>query len=192
MLESLLAPKWIILCVFVASAIYVHYRGRVRHGFFRQLTDHSSVIAPYNVLMYAFSAVPNKPYIDVAAFPELAPLREHWETIRDEGLALFESGHIRAAAKYNDIGFHSLFRGGYTRFYVKWYDDPPPSAKRASPSSRIVSQCSRSGASSGTAATSMYGSFGTAENAYISTLYGAITDEWSVSWRKKPCRTRPR
>ena len=133
MLESLLAPKWIILCVFIASAVYVHYRGRVRHGFFRQLTDHSSLIAPYNVLMYAFSAVPNKPFTDVSAFPELAPLQEHWETIRDEGLALFADGHIRAAARYNDIGFHSLFRGGYTRFYVKWYDDPPPSAKTLCP-----------------------------------------------------------
>jgi beta-hydroxylase len=133
MLESLLAPKWIVLCVFVASAVYVHYRGRVRHGFFRQLTDHSSLIAPYNVLMYACSAVPNKPYIGIDTFPELAPLRQNWQVIRDEGLSLFEGGLIRAAAGHNDIGFHSLFRGGYKRFYVKWYDEPPPSAKALCP-----------------------------------------------------------
>jgi len=130
---SLAALKWIVLGVFVASAVYVHYRGRVRHGFFRQLTDHSSLIAPYNVLMYAFSAVPNKPFVDIDTFPELAPLRENWQTIRDEGQALFADGHIRAAAKYNDIGFHSLFRGGYKRFFVKWYDEPPPSAKALCP-----------------------------------------------------------
>ena len=46
-----------------------------------------SLLAPYNVLLYAFSAVPNKPFPDISAFPELAPLREHWETIRDEGQA---------------------------------------------------------------------------------------------------------
>jgi beta-hydroxylase len=133
MLESLLAPKWIVLCAFIAAAVYVHFRGRVRHGFFRQLTDHSSLIAPYNVLMYACSAVPNRPFVDVAAFPELAPLRENWRAIRDEGLALLEDGYIRAPAKHNDIGFHSFFRGGYTRFYLKWYDEPPPSAKALCP-----------------------------------------------------------
>jgi hypothetical protein len=53
---NLLAPKFIVLYVFVVSAMYVHYRGRVRHGFLRQLTDHSSLMAPYNALMYLFSA----------------------------------------------------------------------------------------------------------------------------------------
>jgi hypothetical protein len=33
---------------------------------------------------------------------------------------------------------------------------------------------------------------GTAENAYISTLYGAVTVEWSLNWRKKRWRTWPR
>src|SRR5213080_4166704 len=107
MLENLLAPKFIVLYVFVASAMYVHYRGRVRHGFMRQLTDHSSLMAPYNALMYLFSAVPNRPYVDVAQFPELDVLRQHWQTIRDEALSLFDEGHIRAAATYNDIGFNS-------------------------------------------------------------------------------------
>ncbi|MGE5169775.1 MAG: lipid A hydroxylase LpxO, partial [Rudaea sp.] len=43
MLATLLAPKFIVLYVFIASAMYVHYRGRVRHGFFRQLSDHSTL-----------------------------------------------------------------------------------------------------------------------------------------------------
>jgi aspartyl/asparaginyl beta-hydroxylase (cupin superfamily) len=50
MLESLLAPQFIALYCLVAAAVYVHYRGRVRHGFRRQLTDHSSLMAPYNAL----------------------------------------------------------------------------------------------------------------------------------------------
>ena len=133
MLETLLAPKFVVLYVFVASGIYVHHRGRVRHGFLRQLTDHSSLMAPYNALMYLFSAVPNRPYVDVARFPELAPLARNWRTIRDEALRLFDEGRIRAAATYNDIGFNSFFRTGWKRFYVKWYDEPLPSAQALCP-----------------------------------------------------------
>jgi beta-hydroxylase len=133
MLATLLAPKFIVLYLFIASAVYVHYRGRVRHGFFRQLTDHSSLMAPYNALMYLFSAVPNKPYVEVARFPELAPLSANWQAIREEALALFEGGRIRAAATYNDLGFNSFFKTGWKRFYVKWYDEPLPSAKALCP-----------------------------------------------------------
>lgn len=133
MLSTLLAPRFVILYLFVVCALYVHFRGRVRHGFFRQLTDHSTILAPYNALMYLFSAVPNRPYVDVRDFPELACLRENWQAIRDEALSLFDEGHIRAAAKYNDIGFNSFFRTGWKRFYVKWYDDALPSAKALCP-----------------------------------------------------------
>jgi beta-hydroxylase len=133
MLEQLLAPKWIILGIFIASAICIHYRGRVRHSFLRQLTDHSTLLAPFNVIMYACSKVPNKPFVDAAAFPQLAPLRENWQTIRDEGIALLSDGHIRASTGHNDIGFHSFFKVGYKRFYVKWYGEPPPSARRFAP-----------------------------------------------------------
>jgi beta-hydroxylase len=113
MLATLLAPKFIVLYLFIASAVYVHYRGRVRHSFFRQLTDHSSLMAPYNALMYLFSAVPNRPYIDVGRFPALAPLSEHWKEIRAEALQLFDEGRIRAAATYNDLGFNSFFKTGW-------------------------------------------------------------------------------
>ena len=66
------------------------------------------------------------------------------------------------------------------------------SSSSITPSSRIVCQLSRSRASSGKYPTSTNGRLGTAENMYISVLYGAISDEWSVSWRKKRWRTRPR
>ena len=127
-LHALWSPKWLVAAVFVASAVYIHHRGRVRHGFMRQLTDHSSLMAPYNVIMYAFSKVPNTPFVGLEAFPELAPLQQNWQVIRDEAVALFGSGHIRAPTAHNDIGFHSFFKSGYKRFYVKWYDQPPPSA----------------------------------------------------------------
>ena len=133
MLSALLAPKFVLLYVYIASAVYVHYRGRVRHGFFRQVTDHSTLMAPYNALMYLFSAVPNRPYVEISGFPELAPLAENWQTIRREAQQLLDSGRIRSAATYNDLGFNSFFKTGWKRFYVKWYDEPLPSAKSLCP-----------------------------------------------------------
>jgi len=132
-LLELVSPKLLILYAFAASGAYVHYRGRERHGFVRQLTDHSTFMAPYNVLMYAFSAVPNRPFVDVNRFPELKKLADNWHVMRDEALALQDSGHIRAANGYTDLGFNSFFRRGWTRFYVKWYDAPLPSAHALCP-----------------------------------------------------------
>jgi len=140
---NLLAPKFIALYVFIVTAVVVHYRGRVRHGFLRQVTDHSTIMAPYNALMYLFSAVPNRPYIDVTRFPELAPLKDNWKIIRDEALSLFDEGHIRAAETYNDLGFNSFFKTGWKRFYVKWYDEPVPSAKALCPKTVALVQSIR-------------------------------------------------
>ena len=115
-------------------ALFVHFRGRVRHKFHRQLTDHSTIIAPYNAIMYGFSAVPNQPVRRRRrAFPSCKPLQDNWQMIRDEAIKLFDEGHIRAAAKYNDLGFNSFFRRGWKRFYLKWYDAPLPSAHGAVP-----------------------------------------------------------
>lgn len=126
-------PKYLVVLLFASTALYVHLRGRVRHSVARQLTDHSTVMAPYNTLMYLFSAVPARPFIDASQFPELKPLEVNWQTIRDEGLRLFDEGYIRAASKYNDLGFNSFFKSGWKRFYLKWYDDFLPSARELCP-----------------------------------------------------------
>ena len=126
-------PRFLVLLTFIVSGAVVHYRGRVRHKLSRQLLDHSTIMAPYNALMYLFSAVPNKPFIDMKHFPELEPLRDNWEMIRDEAMQLFDEGYIRAAAKYNDLGFNSFFRTGWKRFYLKWYGDFLPSAETLCP-----------------------------------------------------------
>lgn len=120
--------KWFILALFVVTAAYVHYRGRVRHKFFRQALDHSTFFAPLNTFMYAFSTVPNTPYIDLAQFPQLQVLKDHWQEIRTEAVALFGDGKIKPSAQYNDAGFNSFFKTGWGRFYLKWYDEPQPSA----------------------------------------------------------------
>ncbi|WP_144153147.1 aspartyl/asparaginyl beta-hydroxylase domain-containing protein [Paraburkholderia sp. BCC1885] len=126
--------RWGILLLFVFCAVFMHWRGRVRHGsFFRQLTDHSTLTAPLNCFAYLFSSVPNTPYISPQHFPELALLKSEWRVFREEALALAEASRIRAAGAYNDIGFNSFFRTGWRRFYLKWYDHPHPSAQALCP-----------------------------------------------------------
>ena len=98
-MAEVFAPKFIILYLYILSAVYIHFRGKVRYKFLRQLTDQSTVLAPYNALIYLFSAVPNKPILDVNQFPELALLRENWETIRDEALELYEEA-IKTEGRY--------------------------------------------------------------------------------------------
>ena len=121
-------PQSIAAMALVLCAYLVHFRGRVRLRFARQLTDHSTLIAPFNGLVYLFSRTPNRPFLDADAFPELAPLKAHWEAIRDEGLRLMQNGQVRAATGHNDVGFHTFFKRGWKRFYLKWYGDPPASA----------------------------------------------------------------
>jgi beta-hydroxylase len=125
--------KLALVLSFVAAALYVHLRGSARLSFRRQITDHSTFLAPYNVLIYLFSAVPVKPILDVNEFAELAPLRDNWATIRDEAVRLGEVGHIRASTDYDDLGFNTFFRKGWKRFYLKWYGDALPSAKALCP-----------------------------------------------------------
>jgi len=133
MFESLFTARNVILGLFLATLVYVQLRGRVRHKFSRLVADHANLMAPYNTLMYLFTAVPAKPYADVRRFPELEILASQWQTIREEALRLFDEGYIRAAAKHNDIGFNSFFRTGWKRFYLKWYGDFLPSAAALCP-----------------------------------------------------------
>ena len=133
MLAELFAGKFLVLYAYLASAMWVHWRGRERHKFTRQLTDHSTFLAPINCFMYAFSAVPNRPILNAHDFPELGVLRENWTLLREEALRLSDQGSIKASEKYDDLGFNSFFRRGWKRFYLKWYGDPLPSARALCP-----------------------------------------------------------
>lgn len=133
--------RWAFLIFFLTCATYTHFRGRARHGsFFRQIFDHSTFTAPINCFAYLFSKVPNTPYVSPAAFTELAILRANWRVFREEALALEDAKRIQAAEKYNDIGFNSFFRTGWKRFYLKWYDEPHPSASALCPRSVEILQ----------------------------------------------------
>ncbi len=125
--------KSLVLLSYFFSIAYTHFRGSKRLSFLRQLTDHSSLLAPVNGLMYLFSAVPRTPYLDLNYFPELKTLRDNWTIIRDEAANLYKEGYIAASEKHDDIGFNSFFRRGWKRFYLKWYQDPLPSARAFCP-----------------------------------------------------------
>ena len=127
--------RWVAFGALLASAAFVHFRGRVRLKFARQVTDHSTFTAPYNSLVYLFSRAPNRPYQDVEDFPDLRVLRDNWRVFRGEGLALLRRGGIREATGPNDVGFHTFFKRGWKRFYLKWYGDPQPSALALCPRS---------------------------------------------------------
>jgi beta-hydroxylase len=132
----ILTPRLIILLLlllFASCVLLVHLRGRARLRFDRQLVDHSAIFAPYNLLMYAFSAVPARPILDRRGFPQLDLLQANWQTIRDEALHLFDEGYIRAAEKHNDASFNSFFKQGWKRFYLKWYGEPLASAEALCP-----------------------------------------------------------
>ena len=122
-----------LILLFVVCALAVHLRSRVRLKLRKQLGSHATVFAPYNLLMYACSAVRAKPYAERDGFAELDPLRDNWHAIRDEALHLFDTGYIRAAERNNEASFNSFFKEGWKRFYVKWYGEPLPSAQALCP-----------------------------------------------------------
>lgn len=125
--------KWLLLAGFLASTLFVHFRGRVRHGFIGQVFDHSGFLAPINVFMYAFSTVPSRPYLPLSAFPELAPLQAQWQVIREEGVELMRLSRMKLPDQHDDAGFNSFAKAGWKRFYLKWYGEAHPSAGRLCP-----------------------------------------------------------
>lgn len=123
-----------VLLIFIACAVYVQTRGKVRHqSWSRKLSDHSNVLAPINCLFYLFSSIKKSAYIDSNNFPELQILKENWQVIRDEALGLDREQAIKASENYDDLGFNSFFKTGWKRFYLKWYGASLVSAERRCP-----------------------------------------------------------
>ena len=122
-----------LVLLFFGCGLYMHLRGKVRHKVLRQLFDHSTFTAPFNVFMLMFSKVPRTPYLPTSTFPELAPLQANWREIREEAVNLQKNMQIKAAANNDDAGFNSFFKTGWKRFYLKWYGDAHPSAMELCP-----------------------------------------------------------
>ena len=122
-----------ILAIYVIAVMNMHYRGQVRFPPARQFLTHTNYLAPYNLLMNLCAKQPNKPLLNPEAIDDLKIIRENWEVIRDEALKLSADGKIRSATGLNDVGFNSFFRAGWTRFYLKWYEDYLPTAVEQCP-----------------------------------------------------------
>lgn len=121
--------KYIVFGLYAVCILFVHFRGKARLRFSRQLFDHSSFVSPINLFIYLFSKVPTKKaYLPVSDFKGLKLLTDNWQVIRDEALALEKLEKIRPAAKNDDAGFNSFFKKGWKRFYLKWYEAKHPSA----------------------------------------------------------------
>jgi beta-hydroxylase len=126
--------KYMILALYILCILFVHYRGKARLRFSRQLFDHSSIVSPINVFIYLFSKVPTqKAYLPVSEFKGLELLIDNWKVIRDEALALEKMDKIKPSEKNDDAGFNSFFKKGWKRFYLKWYDAKHPSAAALCP-----------------------------------------------------------
>lgn len=133
MIAQLLRPEYILVATWIAAGAFVHYRGRVRHPLSRQISDHSTVLAPVNCFMYLFSGVPNRPFVERDRLPELNRIRDNWTVIRDEARALYEAGHIRGTEHYEDAAFNSFIKKGWKRFHLEWYGESLPSARKLCP-----------------------------------------------------------
>jgi beta-hydroxylase len=125
--------KLALVCFYLFSIFHIHFRGKVRLPFMRQLFDHSSFMAPINLFMHVFSKVPSQPYLALDQFKELEPLQQNWQIIRAEAENLLALKKIKAAEQNNDAGFNSFFKNGWKRFYLKWYDASHPSAEQLCP-----------------------------------------------------------
>ena len=132
-LSVLTHPALWIAVVYLACVLYVHFRGQARLRLERQLTEHSAIFAPFNTILYLFSAIPKDPFLPASRFPQLNVLKENWETIRDEALQLYADGKIDYNADQQDLTFVSFKRLGWKRFHMKWYGDFLPSALERCP-----------------------------------------------------------
>ncbi len=131
---SFISPiKFTSFILFIISGFFVHFRGKVKYKPLRQLTDHSTFMAPINALVYLFSKAPSSPYLNRQDFPELDLFKENWHIIKEEAQHLLADGGIKASAKRDDIGFNSFFKRGWKRYYLKWYAGNLPSAEQTCP-----------------------------------------------------------
>jgi beta-hydroxylase len=65
-LDKSMEIRHIIFLIFAASAVYVYFRGKVRFGIVRALTDYQVLLAPVNTPLYLFSKVKASTFIPVS------------------------------------------------------------------------------------------------------------------------------
>lgn len=143
---------WTALLLFafiLGSMLYVYrFRGRVRYDSFKQyLRKGWPIFSPLNCLLYLFTqSRARRPIMDLSQFRELDVIRDNWQTIRDEAVALyqqrvFEQTNKAGSGGYYDIGFRTFYKYGWSKFYLKWYGTTHNSAQAMCPQTvRILNQ----------------------------------------------------
>jgi beta-hydroxylase len=136
------AAFWSALLSFIAgSVLYVYrFRGNTRYESFGKYFRKSwPIFAPFNCVLYLSTRKNARgPVLNAEVIPDLALLRDHWQIIRDEALALQASGGLEAsvavgAPGYYDVGFRTFYKYGWSKFYLCWYGYTHPSGLRACP-----------------------------------------------------------
>jgi hypothetical protein len=130
--------------LFPFAVLHIHFRGKVRLPFGRQLVRPFVVHGADQFFMHLFSRVPSTPYIPGPRIPRTgAPAGELADHPRRSAEHLIELKKIKAAEQNDDAGFNSFFKTGWKRFYLKWYDASHPSAERLCPQTHALLQGSR-------------------------------------------------
>lgn len=130
-----------LLVLIAGSLVYVYrYRGNTRYANLREFFRKGwPIFSPLNCLLYLTTQTRGSGAImDVHRFPELALLKDNWETIRNEALALqsqryFEMTKRPGTPAYYDVGFRTFFKNGWSRFYLNWYGYTHASARALCP-----------------------------------------------------------
>jgi beta-hydroxylase len=125
--------KWLIVCAWLFSLLWIHLRGKVRLPLRQQLLDQSTLMAPINVFMYLFSRTPAKPFVAPSNLPELARLRQNWETIRAEAENLRALWTDSPADAEEGLEPDRFPRKRWNDLYLKWYDDVSLPARELCP-----------------------------------------------------------
>lgn len=137
---SVLALGAVALYSAGAMAYVYRWRGRTRYTSFSQYLRKSwPVFAPLNCLMYMTTRASGRHSVLNAGYLQnIALIRDNWQVIRDEALALQASGAFEAAkapgsAGYYDVGFRTFYKRGWSKFYLTWYGTTHASARRLCP-----------------------------------------------------------
>jgi len=136
---------WLLFAVIMAgsgaASLWVYAcRGRLRFASVREYVRKGwPPFALPNCILYACTPEwARGPVVDLRHFPQLEPLCAAWPSIRDEALALAHAGVFEAtrdpgSPAWFDLGFRTLQRRGWSKFYLRWYGTTQPSAARLCP-----------------------------------------------------------
>jgi len=120
-----------LLAIYILSIIFVRVRNKDKFSLTRQLSDFSTFMVIFNLPAYLLSKVPVQPFTDIKHYPELQKIEDNWEVIRDEAMALYDSGNIRVGEDLPASGFYK--NGRWKSFYLKSFSNKIPSAYELAP-----------------------------------------------------------